>query len=106
MGSLETTSTARRNGRGPDTVPLDIRLDSRAASRVVTQYIRGHSELVNFPLCMPLQLLFTVSPFLTFQHVVVNVGNNGMCVCNTAMNIRNSYMYIHRKFGLGMKIQR
>jgi len=61
--------------------------------------------------------MLTIGPFLAFQHVPVNVRNDGMCVYNTLMNVgnegvgvhdammnlRNSHICIYRKFGLGMK---
>ena len=54
--------------------------------------------------------MLTVSPFLTFQHIPANVGNDGVCVHNAVMNVGNKSMGVHhghmciyRKFGLGMK---
>jgi len=47
--------------------------------------------------------MLTVSPFLAFQHVLVNVRNEGVGVHDALMDLRNSHMCIYRKFGLGMK---
>ena len=33
--------------------------------------------------------MLVISPFLTFQHVLVNIGNNGVCVKNAVVDIRN-----------------
>ena len=47
-----------------------------------------------------------VSPFLTFQHVAVNVGNHGVGVHKTVMDVGNDYVGIYRKLGLQVNGQR
>lgn len=45
-------------------------------------------------------MMLATIPFPIFQHALMNVGNDGVCNCNIATNVRNGYVRVHRKFGL------
>jgi len=36
------------------------------------------------------------------DNIVPDVGNDGVCVCETMVNVRNSSMSIYRELGLGV----
>ena len=44
--------------------------------------------------------MLAVSPFLSFQHVTLDIGNDGVRARDIMANARNSHMRVHCKFGL------
>jgi len=46
-----------------------------------------------------------VGPFLTFQYIPVNVGNDSMGIHDVVADVRNSYVCIYCKLGLWMDCQ-
>jgi hypothetical protein len=44
--------------------------------------------------------MFVNGPFLTFQYLSMDVGNDGVCVHDIVTNVRNGYVGIHGQLGL------
>ena len=45
-------------------------------------------------------MIFTVSPFLFLHYGTMDLGNNGMGVYDTPMNVRDNNICVYRKLGL------
>lgn len=59
-----------------------------------------HSPVVERGTYVTHQPALILSPFLTFQHVAMNVGDHGVGVCDTMANVGNNYVDVQCKLGL------
>ena len=44
--------------------------------------------------------MVVVGPFLTSQHVTMDIGNDGVCIHDIMANVRNDYVGVHGQLGL------